>query len=246
LTSPLKHIEAPLDQIPDDVMKDFIKRTIQREHGDLEGQTSNVGASSSEWPPPSTLGRALIESDRGKSLIHDTETRAEGNLAWARLRLDDICKAETIEDTMLRKDRLPRNLVSLFDAGVREVESQQREVASLGLKAILLASLGSQAFPSIRKYIPEELLNEEAFDKNEEMQGVPFVAIRNWIYDHKVNPYPDLVTIKEVLHAAMGFLKVDPDDDDRISVYHKDFGLYVCERYNTKLVQEFEALQSMP
>jgi hypothetical protein len=229
-------------------MKDFVRRTIQREHGNLEILPLSGDATPSDtWPISSALGRKLKTSDRGKSLITDTERRAEGNLAWARLRLDDICKAETLEDTLLRTDRLPRNLVALFDAGIWQIVRQREEVANLGLKAILLASLGLKAFPPIteedQENSPDELGLED--DANE---GVPFNDVRTWIYTYGRKVNYKLVTLKEVLHAARGFLKVEtevnPGDHIRLAVYHRDFGLYVRERYNATLIEVLEAMQS--
>jgi hypothetical protein len=244
LISPLGCIEAPLDQVPNYIMEGFVLRAIQHEHGKLDVPSSNDETSCADWPPLSTLGRALVATDRGKSLVKDTETRAEGNLAWARLRLDDISKAETIEDTLLRKDRLPRNLVALFDSGVSEIENQRKDIARLGLKAILLASLGLQAFPSTINDDPEEWFEEEGVERDDAKEGVPFVTLRNWIHAHDREARPIPPTLKEVLHAARGYLKVEPEEDCRLAVYHTDFGLYVRERYNARLVQELEVMQS--
>jgi hypothetical protein len=212
-------------------MRNFVRETLQQEHGSLStpALTPAPFQSSTEsdtYPPSSELGLALLATDQGKSLINDTVTRAEGNLAWAKLRLDDLCKAESIDDTLLRTDRLPRNLVAMFDAGISLIEEEHEDVVRIGLRSILLAA-------------EDEVTVEDA--NIDEYPGIPFSSLANILcdVDDEGSPFPPM--LMEVLHATRGFLKTYPlNEEMMITVYHKDFGLYVRERYNKILEQERE------
>jgi hypothetical protein len=219
-------------------MRDFVRESIQGEHGSLSSPkfaskslhySANITAES-KYPLSSSLGLALYATDQGKGLIDDTAARAEGNLAWARLRLDDLCKAESIDDTLLRKDRLPRNLVELFDAGIALIEEEHEDVAKVGLRSILLAA-------------EDESREEDGMI--DECPGIPFSSLADDLCDlEEGSPFPP--SLEEVLHATRGFLKSYPlNAEMMVTVYHKDFRLYVRERYNKRLEQERSTMVSL-
>jgi hypothetical protein len=188
-------------------MSDFGIWTIQNEHGDICPQKSRVLWPDDEWPPLTPLGRTLTTH---MELMDHIMIQADGNLTLAKLRLEDICEANALGTTESVQDRLPRNIVTLFDAGIRVVKSQAKDIAALGMSAIKLTT--------------------------KEPHGKSFAHLQKALHASEARIGLGAFTLQEVLHAARGFLSVTwLEEGQHVKAYHRDFFLYASERYNEDL-----------
>ena len=198
-------------------MRQFIAWDLQNEHGDL-----GIGSPTDERPPLSVLGNALqATKDTANELISEIAERATGNITIAKLWLDKLHEARGAEDTDLTDDRLPSNIIELFDTGIKRIQAQDATRADLGLKAILLAT--------------------------RTFEGMEFQELRKHLELLPVRPQLDLDperAMEQILHASKGFLSVGESVFRVISAYHGDFFTYVDENYNEDLFRERTALRS--
>lgn len=108
-------------------MSKFVAWSIEREHGDL-----GLRSSADPKPPLSKLGMMLDENRTGgavQDIVQQIANKAYGNVAIAKLRLELVHGSQTLSPIKATLDRLPRNLVDVFDAGVSTIDT-------LGLLAI--------------------------------------------------------------------------------------------------------------
>jgi hypothetical protein len=193
----------------EDDLKDYGIWMIQQEHGNIYPQKSLDLWPDDQWPPLTPLGKTLTAK---MDFISDiVESQADGNLTLAKLRLEEICKADALPVTKSLQDRLPRNIVSLFDAEIQAIQSQAKDIAALGIGAIKLAT--------------------------QEKDGKSFAHLQLELHDFGARVGVGGFTVQDVLHAARGFLDVWLEEGQHVYVkaYHVDFFLYASERYNEDL-----------
>ena len=135
MEEPYFHKNVYIDRVPSSQLEHLIAWSLEREHGDL-----NLGSTALK-PPMSALGEAILgypHPNRAQRLVEDIYEESLMNVAIAKARLDLIHTCETLGDldTFRRRGRLPSNMVSMFEAGVKGIESQSNEQRSIGLKAI--------------------------------------------------------------------------------------------------------------
>ena len=136
--------------------------------------------------------------------------QAEGNLTLAKLRLEELCEADKMDHFGRVRDRLPRKIVSLFDAQIASVKSQGPAVSALGMSAIKLAT--------------------------KQPDGVSLEDLRDTFQAAQQQFDLGSLNVQEVLHAARGLLNVRwYAGVDQLEAYHIDFFLYASQRYNEYL-----------
>lgn len=184
---------------------DFALWIIQNEHGLIFPERSKSLWPKKDWPPLTLIGEMLV-ADMG--LITTIITHSAGNLTIAKLRLEEICEADTLESFRLIRDRLPRKVVSLFDSQIASVKRQDRSVAMLGLSAIKLAT--KEAGEINTEQIQRRL---QAFGRKDGLGSLD---------------------VQEILHATQGLLR-ESEGGQHLEAYHTDFDRYAIERYNEDL-----------
>lgn len=95
---------------------------------------------------------ASKSSVKVRKVIQFISSNAEGNITIAKLYLDSIYRLQSLDDAVRVGDRLPRNLVALFDAGIEQIKQRPRAESEIALMAIGAAS-------EIAKGIPLALLD---------------------------------------------------------------------------------------
>lgn len=191
-------------------MSEYVSYMLELTHGDL-----HLSSSASPKPPHSRLGRALIASEGAalqlrKKIMED----AEGNIAMAKLRLEAVDGATTIENVVRYGDRLPATIVSLFDTGIADIQTREPNIEELGLKAIVGVAyeFHERPFADLERWLRRQMKR----DGDDQLQ-------------------PQDLTVEEVLRAAAGLIFVDNRNDLPVRLYHEALGYYVAERYNEAL-----------
>lgn len=186
---------------------DLASWTIQNEHGLIWPEVSFSLWPDKDWPPLTFIGEALIAN---MGPVTNTMRHAAGNITLAKLRLDEICEANTLDSFRLVRDRLPRKVVSLFQSQIAAVKDQARHITMIGLSAIKLAT--------------------------QEPGGMSIVDLHRMIQtSERVATLGPLET-QDILHAAKGLLiPREYADGQHLEAYHSDFHLYATERYNEDL-----------
>ena len=189
-------------------MREFVAWNLEGEHGDL-----GLGSPNNQKPPLSVLGTLLHEDGTGSAaarLVQHIVDKAYGNVVMAKLRLDLVHGAQTLEPIEAVRDRLPSNLLNLFEAGVGSIQQQpdawQQELGLLAIAAVA-----------------------------RNFNGVPFESLEQWLL--KASPQSSLADIaprspEDILRAARGFLVQKLTDPIELTFYHPDFYYYVAEDYN--------------
>ncbi|KAK7996825.1 hypothetical protein PG989_004865 [Apiospora arundinis] len=227
------HAECLLVQAPKKVQTDInhffhfeglrvlVKEAIQREHGDLGLDDNTPGPS--PWPPLSSLGQELTTpankaARTAEDLVSKTVDRAGGNVTVARLRLDHIGKASTLKEARSVGDRLPRELVQVFDAAIYDMEKNSFGIQRfLGLHSIRFVAKHGGEKPFVE--LVEELCQAWKEDEQE-------------LYE--VLDAEDAV--EQILFAARGFLTSRRlMGGVMLACFQVDFRNYVAEDYSEVL-----------
>jgi hypothetical protein len=191
-------------------MQKFVAWDLEKEHGDLGLQSLN-----DTKPPLSSRGKELRRrhGDGAQRRLDWIVLKAFGNVGIAKLRLDLVHSVQYLEAIDVVGDRLPGNIIALFDAGIQRLEKQPDAQRELGLCAIAAAV--------------------------HNFKGVPFATLERWVYEAtsksgavKIPPH----TLEDVLQAAQGFLVVSSAVDRVVRHYHDHFHLYASEDYNESLL----------
>ncbi|OCK96347.1 uncharacterized protein K441DRAFT_694885 [Cenococcum geophilum 1.58] len=207
---PYEYIDFEVGWIPTESIQKFVAWDLEKEHGDLGLQSLN-----DTKPPLSSRGKELRQRHGGDAQRHleSIVFKAFGNVGIAKLRLDLVHSTQSLEAVEIVRDRLPGNIIALFDAGIQRLEKQPDAQRELGLCAIAAA---------VHSY-----------------EGVPFATLERWVHEAtsksgavKIPPH----TLEDVLQAAQGFLVVSSEVDRVIQYYHNDFYLYASEDYNESLL----------
>lgn len=206
LVEPYEHVNFPISPIDPDSMRDFVAWDLEKEHGDL-----GLGSSNSRKPPLSFLGASLREDGPGgtaRNLVERIVGKAHGNIAIAKIRLDLVHREQTCEAAV--RDRLPSNLLALFDAGMKQIEEQPAAQRELALNAI--SAVCKEYDPMDFGLLEKRLL--QATSRSGSGKNLP--------------------QTKDVLQAAKGFL-VFSHTENTVAVYNTDFHSYITEDYNESL-----------
>lgn len=191
-------------------MSAYVSHALESVHGDL-GLFSPVQSK----PPHSKLGRLLSNSMAAviqlrRKIVDD----AEGNITMAKLRLETIDGAATIEEVMRYGDRLPAFVVACFDDKFASIQERGLSMGDLGLKVIIAVANGLHGRPYADL--------QQWLRRQDNLQGNDGSHIRDF-------------SIETVLRATAGFLLVNWDDKYTVKLYHHAVTYYVTERYNEAL-----------
>lgn len=215
---PYSAIECYIGRLNDFSMKDFVTWNIEQVHG-VQGlrdplQRALVASPTVEdrtWLSP--MGASLEAQFKPVDVVDNVVLRADGNIAMARLRLDNLHVAESIETLSEVKDRIPRNIIEMFDFGVQHIEkrpiSRERE---LGLWSLVAVAPGPVPVEEVTQLVLANMIHRDQVD----------------------NEWP---TLDALLRAANGFLtlRMSPSEVWVADTYHEDFRLYLKENYNGTL-----------
>ena len=193
-----------IDNIPDSSMVTFVAWALEREHGDL-----GFGSSSeAKRRPLSILGMALRHNrvEGAEELRTSIVDEAAGNVGMAKLRVELTYGSQALEEVKVNRDRLPSNIIAIFDAGIRRLEKQPKAQRELGLMIIA---------GSCR-----------------ELQGVPLKTLEDWIGTSFRSPEDVFHVTGGFVKVD---IKVDQIAERRVQAYHHTFGAYVREDYNESL-----------
>jgi len=212
------HIDIDVSHSHD--IEDYIAWDLQKEYSpawidsDLGGspkpqeqQVEGIMDGTDSVTVPST------DTEKLRKAIQFISNIAEGNITITRLYLDNIHKHQTLDDVENVGDRLPRNIIAFFDAGIERIKQQPRAQSDIALMAISAAA--------------------------EQDSGVPIDSLEDWMRDaitrlpHLVNAPPR--NLEDILRPANGFL-IEPFSYTRqVSTYNQLFTFYVRENYNDSL-----------
>jgi hypothetical protein len=208
---PYDRVNCAVGHIPANTMREFVSWDLEREHGDL-----GLGSANDRKPPLSMLGISLHQDRAGGAAAHLVQhivDRAYGNVGMAKLRLDLVHGARTLEPIEAVHDRLPNNLLDTFEAGINSIEQQPDAwLRDLGLLAIAAAARN--------------------------FNGVPFESLEQWL--SKASTQSSLAHVasrspEEIVRAARGYLVQKHTYPIELTVYHPDFYYYVAEDYNESI-----------
>lgn len=214
LVQPREKIHLDIGNPP---LRGLLRYFLEREHGDL-GFGSHVGvvATQPTLPPWSILGRELVNpanKNAAGKLVDDLVKQASGNIALALLRLEHISEVASLEEARAVADRLPRNIVTVFNAGMLGIASNPVKLyRSLGLKSI--KAVGDCGDGITFESLKEKLKKEWEGDR-QELEAV---------LDSEFG-------MEEVLAASHGFLWPREGGEAALEFYHYNFELYITENY---------------
>ncbi|KAK7422806.1 hypothetical protein QQX98_001367 [Neonectria punicea] len=215
--------EQPYDYVDLDIsperfgqhyMEQFVDWKLESEHGELPLRNPS---NNPRKPPHSAIGASLAVPRNGAALDalrREVLDRAKNNIVLARIRIDMLQDNRMLERLGSMANRLPGAVVALFDAAMKRIERQPEGQRDLGLTAITVISHAS-------------------FNR-----GVPFATFQRILEKAAMTSeqrYPSHRSIEEVLHAAKGFIVVEPLQHRPLKAYTKDFHLYTSENYNENL-----------
>ncbi|KAL1642031.1 hypothetical protein SLS58_005619 [Diplodia intermedia] len=216
-------LSEPYDRVYYDIrngtepqIKEYIQWDLEREHGNL-----GLGSANSLKPPESSLGKALARCSNSRAadrLVDRIVHKADRDITQARLRLDLVRGARTIDDTEFAIDQLPDSVTSLFEAGIKSIQEQEEPLRTVGLTAVCLVTEGHV---------------DQGVEPRHFLKRLQALCNQEWIEVSESH------SLDSVLHACRGFLSVsslhDEDEDARVVAYHSDFFFYVLEDYNEGL-----------
>ncbi|WQF83863.1 Putative AAA+ ATPase domain, P-loop containing nucleoside triphosphate hydrolase [Colletotrichum destructivum] len=209
----------------------FIDWDLEREHGNLGNNDKNL-------PPHSALGRWLTEARNHEELENLREkirNQADMNVSLVRLRLDNIHRAESVNAVRASvTDVLPANIVKFFDASMQcfqTIPSPQRELGLQVIAAVTTFDYGHSFLDyEVVSGILEHAARTNGRDALYRTQPTPFAAM-------EAEDHVSRRKIKEMLHAARGFVVVEDREGYPMSAYCDTFHTYAKESYNEDLTR---------
>ncbi|KAH7408227.1 heterokaryon incompatibility protein-domain-containing protein [Phaeosphaeria sp. MPI-PUGE-AT-0046c] len=164
-----------------------------------------VGAKSNG---PVKLLDASERMQKAASFIANT-----GNITIARLYLDHVHKDQSLDVAAKVNDRLPRNVIALFDAEMACIQQQPKNQSDIALMAIAAAADrdGGVTLKALEEQMRDAIIR------------LPHLAS---------NPPRSL---EDILRYANGFITEIDSDVRRVCTYNQFFSLYVREGYNETL-----------
>ncbi|KAK2028801.1 hypothetical protein LX32DRAFT_618426 [Colletotrichum zoysiae] len=237
---PFDHVELEVDSATQPVAR-FIDWDLEMEHGEL-----GLGSENPDKPPPSALGRRLIDPRNQEALARLRDrvgSQAEGNISLARLRLDNVHQTQSVGALFARFDVLPANIVDFFDVGIGRIEAQPPSQRDLGLKVI--AAVAHYDFTLGIEYehlqgIIRRSTKTPARAHAKRTTSTPTVSTRR--RRGSSTPAPETSShvahrsLEEMLHAARGFLTFRNEKSRPLVAFCESFHTYAREHYNESLV----------
>ena len=204
MKEPYAHVDFNLGQLPDESVSQFATWSLEMEYGKLTLDTDrNI-----EFP-----GSSPLSEDTTQKLALFIAINSSGNIAIAKIWLEEIYNSNSLEDATNPSDGLPRGIIALFDAGIRHIERQDPVIRDLALMAV--AAAGGDDI------------------------GVPLSLLGRWMRDavsrlkHLARAPPR--SLEEILQATKGFLVMQLTAECHIASYSPAFSSYVRENYNDSL-----------
>lgn len=223
VVEPYDHIDIDIStRIPDDTVMTFVSWSLENEHGDLGLDTANE-----DKPPLSTLGNLIRKRNGGRyaqQLINTVVEKAEKNIGFARLLLELVHDARSIDDIESSVggggDRLPKRMLEYFDAGIGKIQQSPNQLQrKLGLKAITVAATCEDCCFKTFDEVKEELQQKAQTDL-------------------------EASNVDSIIRATNGFLVQLRGPERPIAVYNTHFGYYVRDNYNASLFWEHAMMKS--
>jgi len=159
------------------------------------------------------LGMLLEDAGTSQHIIKTISY--DGNITIARLYLDNIFRDQCLDVVNKVDDRLPRNIIAMFDAGIGRIKQRPDREADIGLLAI--AAVG------------------------ERNQGIPLNSLADWMSD-ALSRLPHLAqapprSLEDVLRYTNGFIqeRVSVSGGRCVTAYSVHFARYIKENYNDSL-----------
>lgn len=209
------YLDIDIEIVTEAAIEGYVRWDLEREHGDL-----GLGSSNEVKPPASSLCKALARhknSNAAQELVSYIAEKADGDITQARLRLDLVREAETVDMTRHTIEGLPASVIAVFEAGIKSIQEQEEPSRTLGLNAICLVTIG-HAYQGIEAgYFMKKLQALCNMDPEETAKSC---------------------FLDEIIHASRGFLSVYwhvGEDEEKVRSYHHDFFYYVLEDYNESL-----------
>ncbi|KAF1912567.1 heterokaryon incompatibility protein-domain-containing protein [Ampelomyces quisqualis] len=207
LEEPYNHVNINVSR-PDE-LEDYIKWDL----GDLYAIATKA-ESSSRMPHGSTADTTAPLPDHGERLQKIVSSiSAAGNITIAKLYLDSIHKYRSFDVVERVGDRLPRNIIALFDAEMKRIQQRPKYQSDIAMMAIAAAA-----------------------DKD---SGVALTSLEECMRD-AMHRLPHLVdapprSLGEIICYANGFLEELYSDVRTVGTYSPFFALYAREHYNETL-----------
>jgi len=198
LLEPYDHVTINI-MTPEAAMRNYVAWDLEREHGDLGL------ASSARKPPLSPLGQVLTSRTASKSVqkyMEEIIDAAGGNISMAKARLDLVHTMETLDDLEARRDQLPANIVTMFDSGLKRIESQPNDQQEIALKAIAAAAT--------------------------DIRGEEVPIIREILHKLDIRSGEDIL---EATRGFLSSTPTDTENL-RLAAFHPSFFRYITERYH--------------
>jgi hypothetical protein len=186
-----------------DALREFVVWDLEREHGDL-----GLGSSAIK-PPLSSLGASFQEDYSGSAsaTVDEIHDQSRGHIGLAKARLDLVHSAQSVEEIRQHRYQLPSNIVSMYDAAIKAIESRGFYHRDLGLEAI--AAAGSS---------PGGLSVSQMLGQLQTLLGA------------------NLRSGEEIVDAARGFLVPTKYDQPQIiKAFHITFHYFVADPYNQSI-----------
>jgi hypothetical protein len=197
------HVDINVSQ-PDD-LEDYLCWALQ----DYTMQ-SNITAAPMNTKTNMTVA-PMDTHERTKNIV--SYISSIGNITIARLYLDNIHKDQSFDIVEKVGDRLPRNIIALFDAEIDGIKRKPKHQGDIALMAIAAAA--------------------------DDHKGINLTALEDCMRD-AVNRLSHLTatpprSLEDILRYANGFLIELYSETRSVGTYNHLFRLYVCERYNETL-----------
>jgi hypothetical protein len=137
----------------------------------------------------------------------------DGNIAIARLYLDTIYKHQSFDVVRDINNRLPRNMIALFDDGIKRIKQQPKHYADIALLAIAAVC--------------------------EQQSGISLATLADWM-GNALSRLPHLArapprSLEDILRCGNGFLYEPWDHVRCVRAYSARFADYVKGNYNDEL-----------
>ncbi|KAK4159883.1 hypothetical protein QBC43DRAFT_293501 [Cladorrhinum sp. PSN259] len=224
---------------PRDAMSTFVVHHLQLEHGHFwdipldpcPWDAHDLGAPKRAYPPLSPLGKRLVStvpdevSSDAETIVGRIIDASSNNISTALLRLELVHQAQSLDDILYTRDRLPANIVDFFHGLVAKyVQEKLGEEFPLGIR--VRAALAVHAIRTVGEQdmisgILWEDLKDILTEKDDEC-GHGFTEILEQEFG-----------MQELLGAAGGLLTVKTTSAGcMIKCFHFSFHKYVDDRYD--------------
>lgn len=176
----------------------------------ISKELNHYQTSVEDYQKDDTQSRTETSERLQKAASNIAET---GNITISRLYLDHVHKDRSLDVVEKTNDRLPRNIIALFDAEIACIQRQPKHQSDIALMTI--AAVAEKDGGITIKALEEQM--------RDAIGRLPHIAS---------NPPRSL---EDVLRYANGCIAEIDSDDRRVCTYNQLFAIYVRERYNETL-----------